>query len=271
MTPSCALCQGPATIYCCNDDASLCAACDVKFHSNPLTARHERRAIAPVAVANSAAFEPAETSDDLHVVPQCGPRSPTIGMAPTHMTFIDFGPGPAAPTFGGSRELSISDLLALDDPSLLDFGFDDLLGDNAFNEVPLVPQAFTTAAPVNPFNSLPDAAVPHMVPQMMTASVDEDDEDWAEEAAHATRGAAKRERDVAPVEPELTREERVQRYREKRARRNFRKTIRYQSRKAYAEIRPRIKGRFVSPEEYAAYMAGGKVDDVAVVPSFGIC
>lgn len=26
-----------------------------------------------------------------------------------------------------------------------------------------------------------------------------------------------------------------------------------QSRRAYAEIRPRIKGRFVTPEEYAAY------------------
>lgn len=28
-----------------------------------------------------------------------------------------------------------------------------------------------------------------------------------------------------------------------------------QSRRAYAEIRPRIKGRFVTPEEYAAYQA----------------
>lgn len=56
-------------------------------------------------------------------------------------------------------------------------------------------------------------------------------------------------------EPELTREERVARYRAKRARRCFQKTIRYQSRKAYAEIRPRIKGRFVSHEEYAEYKA----------------
>jgi zinc finger protein CONSTANS len=42
------------------------------------------------------------------------------------------------------------------------------------------------------------------------------------------------------------------RYREKRKRRTFEKTIRYQSRKAYAEVRPRIKGRFATKEEVAA-------------------
>lgn len=41
------------------------------------------------------------------------------------------------------------------------------------------------------------------------------------------------------------REARVLRYREKRKNRRFEKTIRYASRKAYAETRPRIKGRFV--------------------------
>lgn len=40
------------------------------------------------------------------------------------------------------------------------------------------------------------------------------------------------------------REARLMRYREKRKNRRFDKTIRYASRKAYAETRPRIKGRF---------------------------
>ncbi|KAF8096855.1 hypothetical protein N665_0299s0017 [Sinapis alba] len=40
------------------------------------------------------------------------------------------------------------------------------------------------------------------------------------------------------------REAKVMRYREKKKRRKFEKTIRYASRKAYAEVRPRIKGRF---------------------------
>jgi hypothetical protein len=53
----------------------------------------------------------------------------------------------------------------------------------------------------------------------------------------------------------MTREERVARYREKRKRRTFEKTIRYESRKAYAEVRPRIKGRFATREEVIAMKA----------------
>lgn len=45
------------------------------------------------------------------------------------------------------------------------------------------------------------------------------------------------------------REARVLRYREKRKNRKFEKTIRYASRKAYAETRPRIKGRFAKRTE----------------------
>ncbi|CAL1399692.1 unnamed protein product [Linum trigynum] len=47
----------------------------------------------------------------------------------------------------------------------------------------------------------------------------------------------------------LDREARVMRYREKRKNRKFEKTIRYASRKAYAETRPRIKGRFAKRSE----------------------
>lgn len=50
-----------------------------------------------------------------------------------------------------------------------------------------------------------------------------------------------------------SRAEKLARYRAKKARRCFKKTVRYQTRKDYAEVRPRIKGRFVSPEEYAAW------------------
>ena len=45
------------------------------------------------------------------------------------------------------------------------------------------------------------------------------------------------------------REARVLRYREKRKNRKFEKTIRYASRKAYAESRPRINGRFAKRTE----------------------
>ncbi|PIA28553.1 hypothetical protein AQUCO_06800006v1 [Aquilegia coerulea] len=50
----------------------------------------------------------------------------------------------------------------------------------------------------------------------------------------------------------MDREARVMRYREKRKNRKFEKTIRYASRKAYAETRPRIKGRFAKRTEIEA-------------------
>ena len=48
---------------------------------------------------------------------------------------------------------------------------------------------------------------------------------------------------VKKLEPK-NREARVLRYKERRKNRRFDKTIRYASRKVYAESRPRIKGRF---------------------------
>lgn len=76
------------------------------------------------------------------------------------------------------------------------------------------------------------------------------------------------------VETPMAREARVMRYKEKRKNRKFEKTIRYASRKAYAESRPRIKGRFAKrnssdmnglPEVYPVV-----TDSAAfgVVPSF---
>ena len=45
-------------------------------------------------------------------------------------------------------------------------------------------------------------------------------------------------------DPAMDREAKVMRYKEKRKRRRYEKQIRYASRKAYAEMRPRVKGRF---------------------------
>ncbi|KAM7268840.1 hypothetical protein ACFE04_011006 [Oxalis oulophora] len=73
------------------------------------------------------------------------------------------------------------------------------------------------------------------------------------------------------------REARVMRYREKRKNRKFEKTIRYASRKAYAETRPRIKGRFAKRTEmdsdldqlYGSAVTSGFIDfQYGVVPSF---
>lgn len=57
---------------------------------------------------------------------------------------------------------------------------------------------------------------------------------------------------MQPQYSPLDREARVLRYREKRKKRRFEKTIRYASRKAYAETRPRIKGRFAKRSDVEA-------------------
>jgi len=63
------------------------------------------------------------------------------------------------------------------------------------------------------------------------------------------------------LEKKAHRHSRIKRYKEKRLSRRFDKTIRYASRKAYAEIRPRIKGRFVKAcdlEEYHRRVKAGE-------------
>ncbi|NP_001280817.1 zinc finger protein CONSTANS-LIKE 4 [Malus domestica] len=62
------------------------------------------------------------------------------------------------------------------------------------------------------------------------------------------------------------REARVLRYREKRKNRKFEKTIRYASRKAYAETRPRIKGRFAKRTEVE--IEAEPMCRYGIVPSF---
>ncbi|XP_074302619.1 zinc finger protein CONSTANS-LIKE 2-like isoform X2 [Silene latifolia] len=72
----------------------------------------------------------------------------------------------------------------------------------------------------------------------------------------------------------LDREARVMRYREKKKNRKFEKTIRYASRKAYAETRPRIKGRFAKRTDVEAEIdqtyPNGFMSDCGygIVPSF---
>ncbi|XP_059286500.1 zinc finger protein CONSTANS-LIKE 4-like [Lycium ferocissimum] len=67
----------------------------------------------------------------------------------------------------------------------------------------------------------------------------------------------------------VDREARVMRYREKRKNRKFEKTIRYASRKAYAETRPRIKGRFAKRTEIEIDSLLNVPDaSYSVVPSF---
>lgn len=82
-------------------------------------------------------------------------------------------------------------------------------------------------------------------------------------------GTLTRVQSVGQLEP-MAREARVLRYKEKRKNRKFEKTIRYASRKAYAETRPRIKGRFAKRSEVDVDQMFSVVPNTGfgVVPSF---
>jgi hypothetical protein len=62
---------------------------------------------------------------------------------------------------------------------------------------------------------------------------------------------------VSREEATANRAERVRKYREKKLQLSFKKTIRYASRKTYAETRIRIRGRFVTKKEIEELRAAG--------------
>lgn len=68
----------------------------------------------------------------------------------------------------------------------------------------------------------------------------------------------------------VNREEKVLRYREKKKARKFEKKIRYASRKAYAEVRPRVKGKFARKTEtdFELDEIFSTESDYGIVPSY---
>lgn len=138
----------------------------------------------------------------------------------------------------------------------------------------LVPDIFGSAASV-----LPPAALAPMKAEPAAAAafaglesdepMDSESEEEEERPAARVRSGRAGTRSAAAAQSapagalafgddaSLDRKARVARWREKRKNRKFAKTIRYASRKAYADIRPRIKGRFARKEEVEAWKNAG--------------
>ncbi|OEL17008.1 hypothetical protein BAE44_0021974 [Dichanthelium oligosanthes] len=214
----CEVCEhAPATVTCRADAAALCASCDAEIHSaNPLARRHERVPMAPFFGALADAPKPFASSA---VVPKAADDDGSneaeaaswLLPEPDHQ----HKEGPTTEVF-----------FADSDPYLdLDFArsMDDIKAIGVQNG-----QAELDLSGAKLFYS--DHSMNHSVSSSEAAVVPD-----------SAAGAAP----VVPVVSRgLEREARLMRYREKRKSRRFEKTIRYASRKAYAETRPRIKGRF---------------------------
>ncbi|KAJ8434619.1 hypothetical protein Cgig2_033105 [Carnegiea gigantea] len=249
--------QTPAVVTCKADAAALCAACDADIHSaNRLAHRHHRLPVVPFVESFAyAVARPSVAFVDPSVAEEDDDHDSWLIQSPSSGVFM-------------------ADFLCCDS-DLLDFGFNS--ESNNLEKGNLQFCADVSRSFENCFDidfSQPDKhhnlhsngqlfssfnySASHsassseigVVPDGNGTSMSEVSYTFTKSPTTPGTGdvvdGGSSEADGAPA---MDRKARVLRYREKRKNRKFQKTIRYASRKAYAETRPRIKGRFTKRSE----------------------
>ncbi|KAF8400384.1 hypothetical protein HHK36_013682 [Tetracentron sinense] len=305
----CQVCeQEPASVTCKADAAALCVTCDRDIHSaNPLARRHERFPVVPffelaasAVKSNAVSLVPdglVKSSDDDEDADDIDACCEEVEAA----SWLLANPNPKlmeTPDLK-SGDYFFSDVdpfLDLDYASSMDARFQSSAA--ADSVVPVrtkapPPPLMNNCFDMDFFRSKPSSysytaqSLSHSVSSSsLDVGVVPDENaisdisntfgiqmnsgtDLSDAAAAATANQASQLSGIDRVA-------RVLRYREKRKNRKFEKTIRYASRKAYAETRPRIKGRFAKRTEVEAEVdqiyssAAGFMADTGygVVPSF---
>lgn len=205
----CEICeQAPATVVCKADAAALCAACDSDVHSaSTLSRRHQRFPVVPFSqsLAGDWSLDRSAAENSYAHSEELPTTSPELKAADCCYYYH-------RQVSDGDPYFALEEVVAAPQPVV--FTTDDGCMDmNSGGPKPLYGG---------------DAATPSA------------EESAALETTEHGGGWA------APlVARAVDREARVMRYREKRRTRRFDKIVRYASRKAYAESRPRVKGRFV--------------------------
>ncbi|XP_073313643.1 zinc finger protein CONSTANS-LIKE 2-like isoform X1 [Primulina huaijiensis] len=235
--------QAPASVTCKADAAALCTACDRDIHSaNPLPLRHERVPIAPFYGAADRSSPSEDEEAEAWLIPNLNAdhggvdleedsRSPEYKSA--EYLFRDMDPYVDLDLFSGEQkahEQKQQQQLSLDgvvpEHTNNRFGYDQYPAYEMDHPGPKhIMYNFTSQSSVSS-SSLDVGVVPDV-----------------------SNGFDSNEISPTPLSG-VDREARVRKYREKRKSRRFEKTIRYASRKAYAETRPRIKGRFAKRSDH---------------------
>ncbi|RCV07247.1 hypothetical protein SETIT_1G228800v2 [Setaria italica] len=248
----CEVCEhAPAAVTCRADAAALCAACDADIHSaNPLARRHERVPVAPFFGALADAPQPfpspafaAAAAAGAHAQGEVGADDDGSNEAEAASWLLP------EPDNSHEDSAAATDAFFADSDGYLGVDLDfarSMDGIKAIG-VPVAPPELDIAAGGFFY---PDHSMNHSVSSSEVAVVPD---------ALAAGGPA-----VPVVSRGKEREARLMRYREKRKNRRFDKTIRYASRKAYAETRPRIKGRF-------AKRCSAEAEDEALEHEEGAC
>ncbi|XP_073146677.1 zinc finger protein CONSTANS-LIKE 5-like [Henckelia pumila] len=260
----CEVCeQAPAVFACKADAAVLCSDCDRDIHSaNPLSRRHDRTPVVPFYENAESVVLNSSSAAPFHV-----PTHNSDGIV-EHADLLN-NPSSWMPTKIPDAK-SIEFLLS-DSDQLLDFEISQQISSHLVSDC-VVPVQTTTSKPpvpaalshqnyssenrfeidfttsnINPYNNS-YAATPSLSHSFSSSSMDlgvVPDGSALSDISYPFPSNVDSAAELGgfPVSG-LDREARVLRYREKRKNRRFQKTIRYASRKAYAETRPRIKGRF---------------------------
>ncbi|KAK2358840.1 zinc finger protein CONSTANS-LIKE [Trifolium repens] len=281
----CEVCeQAPASVTCKADAAALCVTCDSDIHSaNPLARRHERVPVEPFydsaesVVKSSTAAAAAAASFNFVVPTDDGYGQDDVEASAWLIPNPNFGSKLVETPDIKTREMFFSDM----DP-FLDFDYSNNFQNNhcsnGLNDSVVPVQTKPSSAPMMNPNSegcfdidfcrsklssfnYPSHSISHsvssssldvgMVPDGNTVS-ELSYTFGGSESSGMVSGGVNSNQGVVQGATQLCgmdREARVLRYREKRKNRKFEKTIRYASRKAYAETRPRIKGRFAKRTE----------------------
>ncbi|XP_010914103.2 zinc finger protein CONSTANS-LIKE 3-like [Elaeis guineensis] len=238
----CEVCeQAPASVTCKADAAALCDTCDADIHSsNPLAHRHERLPVVPfLGLATAAGGEfltPRPSADEESVSWLFPDPDPEESMEALELGSADFFFSDADPYL--DLDYSVYSMS-------LDTGFDRKDGIKPIAGGPLL----ASDGYFDPDFARPKSFYGRSTKRSLTRSASSSEVAVVpDESATAADASARSGNPTVQME----REARVMRYREKRKSRRFEKTIRYASRKAYADARPRIKGRFAKRAEVEA-------------------
>ncbi|CAH8327927.1 unnamed protein product [Eruca vesicaria subsp. sativa] len=285
--PVCESCErAPAAFMCEADDVSLCTACDSEVHSaNSLSKRHQRVPVLPITGNSCSSLatthhttmtdpekrELLVQEDAKETASWLFPKNSDNHNNNNHNNSNDNNNN-------NNNELLYSDdYLNLDDyNSSMDYKFTGQYNQHQHKQDCTVPQTNYGGDRVVPLqleetrgnlrhkqeNNTYVSSGSHynyndsINPNGYNPSVETDfvPEPTAPDTtvSHSKMHKGKTEQQPEPLIQILSpmdREARVLRYREKKKRRKFEKTIRYASRKAYAERRPRINGRFAKMSE----------------------
>ncbi|KAG6466127.1 zinc finger protein CONSTANS-LIKE 5-like [Zingiber officinale] len=296
----CEVCdQAPAVVTCKADAAALCRACDADIHSaNTLAGRHERAPVVPFV----------EPLSDVQLKPSSAATAVSGGSFPVEGNNDVDAAAAASWLLSSQGHTSFKSLIGAADLKSTDYFFSDVDPYLDLEYATSTNARFTQSDSVVPIHTKAasyDGGVPPLpsfqVPLGGCIELDfaTSKASYSSHTSHSiSHSMSSSEVGVVPngsvmvdvsnpcpgvtgkAAEQMDRVTRVMRYREKRKNRRFEKTIRYASRKAYAETRPRIKGRFVKrtdiePEvdciySSAAAAAAALMADSAygVVPSF---